>query len=305
MKTIHRFIVLCLCGFCMAGGPLAARAGESNVTAFVGQNNHAPSTAGPRYPAITNKLGMTFVYLPPGRFRMGSPPDDIGHQANETRHPVLLTQGFYMLTTEVTQRQWAAVMGDNPSVFSDCGPDCPVDNVSWNDVVRFVAGLNMLMKKDDGHLSWITPAGVKNQKNALPLAVPRQYALPTEAQWEYACRAGSTGWFYFNGDIAELGDYAWFQGNAEGTPHPVATRKANLSGLYDMHGNVWEWCRDIAGPYPAGAAVDPVGPARGDFRVVRGGSWYYPALEARAANRFYLLPGTRNYNVGCRLALIP
>ena len=132
------------------------------------------------------------------------------------------------------------------------------------------------------------------------------YRLPTEAQWEYACRAKThRGWFHFEGDIAELDDYAWFKGNAGGHPHPVALKKANLFGLHDMHGNVWEWCHDYAGPYPTKGVTNPTGPKKGTFRIARGGSWYYPAIESRAANRLYLSPKIGNYNVGFRLVMTP
>ncbi len=283
-------------------------AGPSDVVSYVRLNGDRVDTAGHRSPSIRNEFDMDFVYIPPGEFQMGSPLDEPGRQSNETPHRVRLSHGFYIMTTEVTQNQWMAVMGENPSVFSDCGSDCPVENVSWTDVRRFIARLNNRRKTNPEHLNQSTPAKADNRptKNEKPPTVSLlQYHLPTEAQWEYACRAKKTGWFSFEGDIAELDKYAWVQGNAGGSTHSVALKKANPFGLYDLYGNVWEWCLDYAGPYPLKVVTDPKGPTKGSFRIARGGSWYYPAIEARTANRLYLLPESESYNVGFRLVLTP
>ena len=288
--------------------PLNVTAGPSDPVSSLGSDRDPVATGGERFPSIRNEFDMDFVYIAPGDFQMGSPLDEPGRQSNETPHRVRLSHGFYIMTTEVTQGQWMAVMGENPSVFSDCGPNCPVENVSWTDVGRFIARMNNRRKTNLEHFKQVTPVKTDNRLtiNEKPPAVSSlQYRLPTEAQWEYACRAKTTGWFSFEGDIAELDEYAWVQGNSGGRTHPVALKKANPFGLYDLHGNVWEWCRDYAGPYPSKPVVDPKGPARGSFRIARGGSWYYPALEARSANRLYLLPESKSYNVGFRLILSP
>ena len=177
---------------------------------------------------VTNSVDMKFVPIPRGTFTMGSPFDEPGRADDEKLHRVRLTKRFFMQTTEVTQRHWYAVMGNNPSIFDDCGWDCPVENVSWFDVLEFIARLNQLEKTN-------------------------KYRLPTEAEWEYAARAGSRGWFCFGSEGNMFKDYAWYKENSEGRPHPVAQKKPNAWGLYDVHGNVWEWCRDWDGEYSLGS----------------------------------------------------
>jgi len=245
---------------------------------------------------FTNSLGMAFNYIEPGTFLMGSPPDEPGRYDNETQHQVTLTQGYYMQTTPVTQGQWVAVMGDNPSWFFNCGNNCPVEGVSWYCVQDFIEALNVLEGTD-------------------------RYALPTEAQWEYAARADSTTAFA-NGQITHIGSgydpvldsMGWCWCNSEpdhssrsdgkGT-HPVAQKKPNAWGLYDMHGNVWEWVADWYGTYPYSAVKNPTGPSSGTTRVVRGGSWYNITRACRSANRNYCTPGVRSYDHGFRLVLLP
>jgi formylglycine-generating enzyme required for sulfatase activity len=205
---------------------------------------------------FTNSLNMTFVYISPGTFMRVSSRSEglissliatVAGRKDETLSAVTLTQGFYMQTTQVTQAQWKAVMGNNPSGFKDCGDDCPVENVSWNDAQEFIKRLN--------------------EKEGKP------YRLPTEGEWEYACRAGSTSQFCFGDDESLLSEYAWYINNSDNRTHPVGTKKPNAWGLYDMHGNVWEWVQDWYGNYPSGSVTDPVGPERGGDRVDRGGSW--------------------------------
>jgi len=253
---------------------------------------------------ITNKFKMTFVYIPPGTFMMGSPKSEKklyelddkelydgdaelykrGLLSNdEVRHEVTLTKGFYMQTTPVTQGQWKAITGDNPSEFKDCGDYCPVENVSWNDAQAFIEKLNLM-------------EGLLEGKEV--------YRLPTEAEWEYACRAGSEGAFCFGDDDDEskLVDYAWYRSND--STHPVAEKKPNVWGLYDMHGNVWEWVEDWYDKYPSVSVTDPAGPDRGDYRVVRGGSLYDRAHDCRCAKRSSETPTDRRYtNVGFRLLI--
>ncbi len=207
---------------------------------------------------FTNSLGMKFVYIPPGTFMMGSPPSESGRYSDETRHKVTLTKGFYMQTTEVTQGQWKAVMGKNPSYFGSYGDNCPVEDVSWYEAQEFIKKLN---KRDRSHT----------------------YHLPTEAQWEYAARAVTTGRFAGTGNLYEMG---WYYSNSSGNgTHKVGTKKPNQWGLYDMHGNVWEWCEDWKGSYPSGHVTDPSGPDRGSGRVFRGGGWYSYTRYCRSANR--------------------
>jgi len=213
---------------------------------------------------------------------MGSPSGEPGHESDETQHRVSISNSFYMQTTEVTQGQWKAVMGSNPSKFTDCGDDCPVEQVSWDDIQGFIKKLN---QKGEG-----------------------TYRLPTEAEWEYAARAGSTTAFA-NGGISETGcgnepnlsKMGWYCGNAGSKTHEVGQKSPNAWGLYDMHGNVWEWCADWKGDYPTGAVTDPTGPSSGSFRVLRGGVWSNFARYCRTAYRGYDSPGGRSSSYGFRL----
>ena len=195
---------------------------------------------------------------------MGSPESEEDRESDETQHRVTLTKGFWMMETEVTQEQWKVVMGNNPSNIK--GDDLPVERVTWNDCQEFC-------------------------KKCAQLGLPVQ--LPTEAQWEYACRAGSTGAY-----ASILDAMAWYNGDS-GT-HPVGTLKPNAAGLYDMHGNVWEWCADWYGEYPSESVTDPVGPSTGSRRVFRGGGWDDSAGYCRSANRGYCVPGDRYYYLGFR-----
>jgi formylglycine-generating enzyme required for sulfatase activity len=234
---------------------------------------------------FTNTLGMTFVWIEPGTFMMGSPEDEPQRDSDETQHEVALTQGYYMQTTEVTQGQWKAVMGSNPSYFSSCGDDCPVEEVSWNKIQEFITALNAQEKTS-------------------------QYRLPTEAEWEYAARAGSNKPFAFGDCLSTTdanynGNYPLSgcpKGDYRGHPIEVGSLKANAWGLYDMNGNVWEWCQDWYGSYPTNSVTDPVGATSGSSRVIRGGGWYSDASYCRSANRYNYSPGSTSYNVGFRLA---
>ena len=226
---------------------------------------------------FTNTLGMKFVYVPPCTFMMGSPEDEKGRYYDESRHRVTLTQGFYLQTTPVTQSQWRDVMESKPSYFRDCGEDCPVENVSWLDCLEFVKVLN------------------EKEKTG-------RYRLPSEAEWECACRAGSGTTFCFGDDESRLAEYAWFVENSGLRPHPVGTRKPNDRGLYDMHGNVWEWCGDWHGDYDPGEVCDPEGSPKGSYRIVRGGGWYFYGDSCRSACRNSYQPGYKEFFVGFRLA---
>lgn len=217
-----------------------------------------------------------FVLIQPGTFQMGSTNGDADERPV---HAVTLTQAFYLQKTEVTQEQWRSVMGSNPSHFDGCGDDCPVESVSWNDTQDFIARLNM----------------------ANPGA---NYRLPTEAEWEYAARAETSGDYGATGDPGGMG---WYSGNSSGRTHPVAQKRANAWGLYDMHGNVWEWVLDwySSGYYAASPATNPSGPLSGTSRVLRGGSWDFNANYARSAYRVRYNPNSRYNFFGFRLARTP
>ncbi len=220
-----------------------------------------------------------FVYIQPGTFIMGSPKNEQGRSVIEKQHQVTLTRGFYLQTTEVTQAQWRAVIGraSNPSHFRDCGDDCPVERVTWEDVQEFINKLNQIEGSN-------------------------KYRLPTEAEWEYACRAGTTTRFSFGDDAALLGQYAWYNSNSGGRTHPVGQKKPNVWGLYDMHGNVFEWVQDWHGDYPSASVTDPTGPPSGARRVIRGGGWGVEPYGVRSAEHFWVAPDDWYFALGFRLA---
>ncbi|PKL76351.1 MAG: hypothetical protein CVV27_10700 [Candidatus Melainabacteria bacterium HGW-Melainabacteria-1] len=238
----------------------------------------SPEDSGGLPPRIRNSLGMEFILIKPFElsdngeiryhtFKMGS---------DLNPYQVTLTQPFYLQTTHVTQGHWRVVMGDNPSHFQ--GDDWqPVEQVSWEDCSPFLQRLNML---NEGY-----------------------YRLPTEAEWEYACRTGGEGLYGFGDNEEQLGDYAWFDANAQARPHAVGMKRPNRWGLYDMHGNVWEWVADRFGPYPEGDVTDPKGPDRGNSRVMRGGSWSLGASYCRTRSRNYEASTYKASNLGLRLLL--
>jgi len=212
---------------------------------------------------------------------MGSPGSESGRPSNESIMEVTISRPFEMSMTQVTQNQWTDIMGDNPSDFK--APNRPVEKVSWDDVQKYIAKLNEL----DPH---------------------HTYRLPTEAEWEYAARAGTTTAYSFGDNPAQLDEYAWNSQNAGSQTHDVAELKPNPSGLYDMHGNVWEWTQDWYGNYPAGAVTDPTGPATGSDRVLRGGGWSSYPGGLRSAQRLGYSPGGRYSFFGfrlCRTAVAP
>jgi formylglycine-generating enzyme required for sulfatase activity len=195
---------------------------------------------------------MKMVLIRPGKFMMGSPASEASRRDDEgPQHEVTITKPFYMGVTEVTQEQYEAVMGTNPSHVK--GATNPVEWVWWNDAASWNDATEFCKK-----LSEKTRQAVR---------------LPTEAEWEYACRAGTQTKFSFGDDPSALGDYAWWNGNSGNAIHPVGQKKPNAWGLYDMNGNVWEWCADWYGEYQEGPITDPSGPATGGHRVVRGGAW--------------------------------
>jgi formylglycine-generating enzyme required for sulfatase activity len=227
---------------------------------------------------ITNGIDMKLELIPVGEFMMGSPDSDEAADDDEKpQHLVRITKPFYLGVYPVTQEQYEKVMGKNPSQFKD--PANPVESVSWDDAVEFCKKLS-----------------AKEGKT---------YRLPTEAEWEYACRAGTPTSYSFGDDEASLGEYAWFRGNAERKTHPVGQKKPNAWGLFDMHGNVWEWCQDCFGEYTADVATDPVGPSESTYRVYRGGSWNYTAEGCRSAYRGWSTPVFRLNYLGFRVAAVP
>jgi formylglycine-generating enzyme required for sulfatase activity len=232
----------------------------------------------------TNSVGMKLSLIPPGQFVMGSPPEEEWHRNDEIQHGVTLTKAFYMGATEVTQGQWKALMGENPSFFTDDA--LPVDTVTWEQALEFCRKLS--------------------EKEGM------RYHLPTEAEWEYACRAGTTTPFYTGNTIST--DQANYDGNHsygggnKGVFRETTTQAGsfmpNAWGLHDMHGNVWEWCADWYGEYPRAAVSNPVGPAAGQCRVVRSGTWInFPAV-CRSANRGKTVPTSWNFHFGFRVVRV-
>ncbi|MFM2166296.1 MAG: hypothetical protein RIS79_667 [Verrucomicrobiota bacterium] len=217
-------------------------------------------------------------WIPPGQFIMGSPLGEAGQLSDEVQHQVVLTQGFFMSETECTQAQWEVIMGSNPSNFK--GPNQPVETVNWVDAVQYCRKLTAKQRTEG-----IIPEGW-------------EWRLPTEAEWEYAARAGTTGSRH-----GELDAIAWWSGNSAGKPHPVKQRGANGWGLNDMMGNVYEWCSDWYGDYPTRSVTDPTGASSGSCRVFRGGSWTDVAGFVRSASRHARGPGMCFNNLGFRPAL--
>ncbi|MDY0171233.1 MAG: SUMF1/EgtB/PvdO family nonheme iron enzyme, partial [Thermoguttaceae bacterium] len=226
---------------------------------------------------LTDTAGMEFVLIPPGEFMMGvrGADSDDGPQ-----HRVRITKPFYLGKYPVTQQQWEAVTGNNPGQFKE--PTNPVETVSWNDCQEFLKTLN---EKADGP--------------------QRTFRLPTEAEWEYACRAGTATRFGFGDDAGQLGEYAWYEANAGGRTQPVGQKKPNAWGLHDMHGNVWEWCADwFSADYYAKSPTDnPPGPVSGSLRALRGGAWPLGEARCRSTNRLRSKPAYKSGILGFRVAL--
>jgi sulfatase modifying factor 1 len=240
-------------------------------------------------PRIQNDLGMEFVLIQAGTFLMGSPQDEPNRNADEVQHDVSISKPFYIQSTEVTLGQWWAVMGKRMFGARKGPENGPVTSVSWFDTQEFIEKLN---RRGEA-----------------------RYRLPTEAEWEFACRAGAmtayawgntfdcTKAMYANNPVKseECLPFAQSRGLPVGGPAPVKSYPPNRWGIYDMHGNVWEWCRDWYAPYEAKNAADPGGPGSGEFRVRRGGSWYRFGYYCRSANRNFGHPAARYQTTGFRL----
>jgi formylglycine-generating enzyme required for sulfatase activity len=234
---------------------------------------------------------LSLIWCPPGTFRMGSPKGELGRFANEAEAEVVLPNGFFLQSTELTQEQWRVIRDKNPSAFVH--PQNPVDTVSWEDAAQFCKELT-----EHARAAGEIPEGWR-------------FDLPTEAQWEYACRAGSATALNSGknlqaktGEDPGLDEVAWYEANSGEATHPVARKKPNAWGFYDMHGNLWEWCRDWYG-FKLEGGRDPQGAREGAARVLRGGSWYigYPAV-CRSAYRTAYGPERRIPHAGFRMALV-
>jgi formylglycine-generating enzyme required for sulfatase activity len=256
-----------------------------------------------------------WVCVGPGTFMMGSPTDEPLREDDEVLHQVTLTRAFWLKATEVTQSEWQATIGANPSFFKGCGGDCPVESITWFDMVAFAnalslrEGLQPCYTLTDGR-PYDLQAAVAHTPPLWPLGLTCPgYRLPTEAEWEYAARAGTETAFY-DGPIMDtactppdpaLEKAAWYCANGSSTAHPVGMKIPNAWGLYDMLGNVWEPVWDWYADYDP-VATDPVGPPSGTNRVVRGGSFDIPAHQSRVAFREYDVPESSDRTAGFRLA---
>ncbi|RJP76760.1 MAG: formylglycine-generating enzyme family protein [Desulfobacteraceae bacterium] len=256
-----------------------------------------PANAYPQNPgnAFSNSIGLSLIYIPAGTFLMGSPVTEPGRGDDETQHHVTISKGFYISTAEISQEQFQTIMGYNPSAYQNLGKNYPVEQVSWNECQVFIEKLNQKEKT-------------------------RKYRLPTEAEWEYACRAG-TNKAFASGEIVHtdcrifetLDKIGWYCGNSDFQPHQIARKKPNPWGLFDMHGNVQEWCLDHSTGMSAWSRranadtdtyvdniVDPLS-RKGERRIFRGGSWNQSSKYARSANRSYYRPTAKRNDLGFRI----
>ena len=275
-KLVHCFLFFSFLLLVVGCGGTQGRNAESDIPPkAIRPEVKTPEVAGNRKAGdrdsfIIEGTEYAFRWCPPGTFMMGKKPGEVA---------VTLSRGFWMLETEVTQAMWMSVMGDNPSHFK--GANLPVGTVSWDDCQEYIKQLNDMN---------VAPAGYK-------------FSLPTGAQWEYACRAGTTTAYHFGDTLTR--EQANINGGG-GRTRDVGSFPANAWGLKDMHGNVWEWCQDCYrdGDYPSGAVMDPTWPARGSYRVIRGGSWLNLAEGCRSADQISLDPAFRYSFIGLRLSLV-
>ena len=262
------------------GGAVTVKTDSATPPASQSKPAEAGDSPAPGRKTYTNSIGMKFVLLRAGSFSRSLHESVNAFDERVPGKPVKvsISKPFYLGIYEVTQEQWHAVMDNNPSVFK--ARRNPVENVTWHDAQGFVNRLNA----KEGHT---------------------RYRLPTEAEWEYAARAGTKTEFSFGNDAGILGQYAWYVSNSGNKPHPVGQKKPNPWGLYDMHGNVREWVQDVYGDYPATVVTDPKGPPAGSLRVFRGGSWNGSLHFCGSGQRDRHSGETRDGALGFRLALSP
>ena len=221
------------------------------------EESDAPTPGANHVLVLGGDSALDMIWIPAGEFVMGSPGNEASRKDDEVQHVVRISKGFWMSKTEVKQLDYQQLTAVNVSMFP--GALNPVERVSWDQAKEFCRRIEARLGR--GH-----------------------FRLPTEAEWEYACRAGTTT-PYYTGNADTLGTAAWYGANSGGATHPVNEKAANAFGLADMHGNVWEWCEDWYGDYPAGPVTDPTGPASGSAKVVRGGSWSRVDTSCRSASR--------------------
>lgn len=278
-------LVLCLCSSLCMMGQQAVRHSRSSTpsrattTRSSSASTPSTTTASQNRTFTVNGVKFTMVYVEGGSFVMGATSEQ-GSDAYSNEKPAhrVTVSSYYMGQTEVTQALWQAVMGTNPSKFK--GTTNPVENVSWNDCQTFIRKLNSLTGKT--------------------------FRLPTEAEWEFAARGGKKSKAYKYSGGNNPGNVAWYDDNSGDKTHPVATKQANELGIYDMSGNVREWCQDwCSDNYSSSAQTDPIGPNSGSPREYRGGSWFSDARECRVSDRGCITPDYRGSDVGLRLVLLP
>jgi formylglycine-generating enzyme required for sulfatase activity len=253
-----------------------------------------PATSARFYRAVRQSVTTNMIYIASGTFTMGSPTSEVDRWPDETQHTVVLTHGFYICKYLVRQGDYLAVIGVNPSHFTgtnypQCTLNCPVEMVSWNDATNYCARFT------------------QQEAAAGRLAPGWEYRLPTESEWEYACRAGTTTRFSYGDDpgYINLTSYAYYFDNSFVETHPVGQKMPNPWGLFDMQGNVDEWCLDWYGSYPSGTVTDPQGHATGQDRIVRGGHYFSAGSYCRSAQRYHYSPATANDKIGFRIVLAP
>jgi formylglycine-generating enzyme required for sulfatase activity len=269
---------------------------QPTTSPYLWVDKSAPATGGRFYRAVVFAAPTNLVFIPPGTFRMGSPTNEVGSDpyfpqiVEKPQTAVTISKGFWMGKYLVTQADYLAVMGINPSLFNgdrsgdpppfngNYGTDLtrPVETVSWFNATNYC-----------GKFTQSERAAGRISTNSL-------YRLPTEAEWEYACRAWTSTRFSYGDDpdYSNLDQYGWYDANSGGMTHPVGQKLPNRWGLYDVHGNVAEWCQDWYAPYPGGITIDPQGPATGSIRVARGGPWFHPDSDLRSAWRNAVSPDT-------------
>jgi formylglycine-generating enzyme len=269
--------------------------GEKETKSVTVQKDRTATLAFTYKPAPVSKIPEDFVLVKAGSFTMGSPSGESGRDSDEIQHTVRISKDFYISKYEVTQAEYKSIMGTNPSdTDRGIGDNNPVNKVSWYDAVEYC---NKRSRQEG-----LTPAYTINGNTVTWNKNANGYRLPTEAEWEYAARGGhQAGSYNIYAGSDTMSSVAWYSDNSGGKTHPVGQKQSNELGIYDMSGNVWEWCWDWAGHDPSGSVTDPAGPSSGSNRVVRGGSWYYLATDCRSARRSYYSPSYGLNTLGFRV----